>query len=265
MRIEWAIDAFLDWRRLERDATPRSVYSYWRILVKLAEDFPEVDIAALTTADLRQFLNRWKDRSASTRSNVISVVHSFFRWADEEDLIELDPSRKIRRPPKRKPDVYRPSLQELARLRAAALVHELPSILLMEGAGLRRSEVLGRVWDDLDLDRAQVRVERKGRHWLGYPLIRTSAAPSSGAGMSSSRSRMIMCSSYKSSSGRRQTSGSVAGKTLRSRRASRPFGGWFSVFAGGPGSAICPRISFGTASPTDSCGRAVETSSRSRD
>ena len=32
VRIERAIDAFLDWRRLERDATPRSIDSYRRIL-----------------------------------------------------------------------------------------------------------------------------------------------------------------------------------------------------------------------------------------
>ena len=88
MRIERAIDAFLDWRQLERDATPRSIDSYRRILVKLSEDFPEVEIADLTTADLRQFLNRWRDKSAATRSNVISVIHSFYGWAEEEDLIE---------------------------------------------------------------------------------------------------------------------------------------------------------------------------------
>jgi hypothetical protein len=41
MRIERAIDAYLDWRRLERDATQRSADSYRRILWKLAEDYPE--------------------------------------------------------------------------------------------------------------------------------------------------------------------------------------------------------------------------------
>ena len=143
MRIERAIDAFLDWRRLERDATPRSVDSYWRILSKLSVDYPEIRIGELTTADLRKFLNRWRDQSAATRSNVISVLHSFFGWAEAEDLIDADPSRKIRRPPKRKPDIYRPSLDELRRIRSAALTYELPAILLMEGAGLRRSEVLG--------------------------------------------------------------------------------------------------------------------------
>jgi site-specific recombinase XerD len=170
MRIERAIDAFLDWRRLERDATPRSVDSYWRILVKLAKDYPEARLESLTTEDLRRFLGRWRDKSASTRSNVISVLHSFFSWAEAEDLIEVDPSRKIRRPPKRKPDVYRPSLDELRRVRAGAVGAERPVILLMEGAGLRRSEVVGCRWADVDLIRGRVRIHRKGRHWHWLPM-----------------------------------------------------------------------------------------------
>src|SRR6266511_3924264 len=135
MRIERAIDSFLDWRRLERDATPRSIDSYRRILWKLAEDYPETELSQLTTADLRAFLNRWAERSGSTRSNVISVIHSFFDWANVEDLVDVDPSSKIRRPKKRKPDIYRPSLAELRRIRAASLPYELPAILLMEGGG----------------------------------------------------------------------------------------------------------------------------------
>ena len=110
MRIERAIDAFLDWRRIERDATASSIASYERLLFKLAEDYPEIELAGLSTADLRTFLKRWESAKASTRSNVISVLHSFFRWANVEDLIPSDPSAKISRPPKRKPDRYRPSL-----------------------------------------------------------------------------------------------------------------------------------------------------------
>jgi site-specific recombinase XerD len=105
VRIERAIDAYLDWRRIERDATPRSVDSYNRILLKLAEDYPEISLGQITTQDLRNFLNRWRGSSAATRSNIISVLHSFFAWAEAEDVIEADPSRKIRRPPKRKPDL----------------------------------------------------------------------------------------------------------------------------------------------------------------
>jgi integrase len=66
--------------------------------------------------------------------------------------------------------VYRPSLDELAQLRAAALPYERPALLLMEGAGLRRSEVIGCRWADLDLVRGRARVHRKGQHWHWLPL-----------------------------------------------------------------------------------------------
>jgi site-specific recombinase XerD len=170
VRIERAIDAFLDWRRMERDATPRSVQSYRRILEKLAEDYPELDMASFKKDDLRVFLKRWEDRSSSTRANVVSVLHSFFGWAIYEDMIEVDPSAAVRRPKKRRADVYRPSVAELVAVRDAALPHELPAILLMEGAGLRRAEVLGIRWGDIDLVRGRVRVFRKGANWQPVPL-----------------------------------------------------------------------------------------------
>jgi site-specific recombinase XerD len=170
VRIERAIDAFLDWRRLERDATPRSVDSYRRILDKLAQDYPELDLSSFTKHDLRGFLKRWQDRSSATRGNIVSVLHSFFGWAVAEDLIEIDPSAPLRRPKKRRADIYRPGIGELAAVRAAALVSELPAILLMEGVGLRRGEVLRVRWADIDLIRGRVRVFRKGASWQPLPL-----------------------------------------------------------------------------------------------
>jgi integrase/recombinase XerC len=170
LRIERAIDAFLDWRRLERDAHRVRSTRTGESFGSSPRTTPEASLSSLATTDLRSFLARWGESSAATRSNVISVLHSFFSWAEAEDVIEADPSRKIRRPPKRKPDVYRPSLDELARVRAVALPHERPAILLMEGAGLRRSEVVGCRWADLDFVRGRVRVYRKGQHWHWLPL-----------------------------------------------------------------------------------------------
>jgi len=170
VRIERAIDAFLDWRRLERGATPRSTSSYRAILDKLAEDYPELDLARFTKYDLRAFLKRWEDKSAATRANVVSVLHSFFGWATAEDIIDVNPSAPLRRPKKRRADVYRPSIDELGAVRAAALPHERPAIVLMEGAGLRRAEVLSVRWADIDLIRGRVRVFRKGANWQPVPL-----------------------------------------------------------------------------------------------
>src|SRR5439155_12511417 len=143
---------------MERDATPRSTESYRAILDKLAEDYPELDLSRFTKHDLRSFLKRWEHGSSATRANVVSVLHSFFGWATTEDLIDVDPSAPLRRPKKRRADVYRPSVEELTAVRAAALSRELPAILLMERAGLRRAEVLHVRWADSDLIRRRVRV-----------------------------------------------------------------------------------------------------------
>jgi site-specific recombinase XerD len=103
VRLTAALDAFLHWRRIERGATPRSIESYRAILEKLIDHFPSALLGGFEgtggTELPRQFLERWADRSASTRCNVISVVHSFFTWAVTEELINADPSRRIRRPP----------------------------------------------------------------------------------------------------------------------------------------------------------------------
>jgi serine/threonine protein kinase len=100
----------------------------------------------------------------------LSVLHSFFGWAESEDLIAVDPSRKIRRPPKRKPAIHRPTLSDLHKLRRAATLYELPAILLLEGVSLRNSEVRSRRWQDIDLVNGRVRVHRKGSNWQWVPV-----------------------------------------------------------------------------------------------
>ena len=265
MRIERAIDAFLDWRRLERDATPRSTDSYRRILWKLAEDYPEAELRSLTTTDLRTFLKRWENRSSSTRSNVISVLHSFFEWANVEDEIDVDPSAKIRRPKKRRPDVYRPSLDELERVRAAALPHERPAIVLMEGAGLRRSEVIACRWADFDMVRGRLRVFRKGQHWFYLPLAsgRRRRAPHESS-VSSSPSSTTTSSRSRSNSSSRSTNACAGGRIRRSRRATRRSGAWCTASASALASASSRRTSCATASPIASSARAAAMSPRCR-
>ena len=69
-----------------------------------------------------------------------------------------------------RPGIYRPSIKELERIRAAALPHELPAFLLIEGAGLGNGEVLACRWADLDLVRGRARVFRKGQNWHWLPF-----------------------------------------------------------------------------------------------
>ena len=221
VRIERAIDAFLDWRRLERDATPRSVDSYRRILDKLAEDYPELDLSSFTKHDLRAFLKRWQARSSATRANMCPAA-LLLRVGVAEDLIEIDPSAPLRRPKKRRADIYRPSIGELAAVRAAALASELPAILLMEGVGLRRGEVLRVRWADIDLIRGRVRVFRKG-HRQPLPLAPDVLDGLRGSFRAFGRSSMTMCSRLRSSSGSRRSSASASERIRRFRRASNRY------------------------------------------
>jgi integrase len=183
VRLDRGIERYLEWRQLERDATPRSIDSYGRMLCKLAARDPEATFSDYEgkqgTVLLRTFLADWmresRDRrgielSPQTRSNIISVPHSFFAWAESEDLIEVDPSRKIQSPPKRKPSIRRPTLSDLGKLRPAATLYELPPILLLEGVGLRNSEVRTCRWQDIDLVNGRVHVRRKGSNWQWVPI-----------------------------------------------------------------------------------------------
>lgn len=175
MRLTRAIDAFLEWGRVERDWTPRTIDSVYRTLSALADRYPDATLADFDgragTDKLRVFIGeKWGRKSATTRATRISYLHSFFAWAEDEELIEDDPARRIKRPPKRKPDVYRPNQSELALLLSAATARELPALLLMAGAGLRASEVVALTWARVDLLNGRVRVQRKGGHRQTVPI-----------------------------------------------------------------------------------------------
>lgn len=181
MRIEAAIDRFLAWRQLERDAPPGSLKTYYDCLVKLADAHPHTRLHDWEGRDgtdrIRAVIGRhWGTRAASTRANRISIMHAFFDWLEAEDLMETNPARRIKCPPARRPNVYRPDPDELARIRAAATELELPAILLLEGAGLRASEAVSVRWADVDLLRGRLRVKRKGGSWQTLPLLPDVAA-----------------------------------------------------------------------------------------
>ena len=150
---------------------------------RLCHDFVDVfDIQADTDAGtagrlrrqrlhLRAFVGeKWGRKSATTRATRISYLRSFFSWAENEELIADDPARRIKRPPKRKPDVYRPDETEIALLLNAATTREVAPLLLMSGAGLRAAELCTLVWADVDLTRGRARIRRKGRHWQYLPI-----------------------------------------------------------------------------------------------
>ena len=78
LRIDRAIDKFLDWRALERDASERSNDSYGRILWKLADRGRDLTLADYEgrwgTELLRDFLAHWVRESREERGIELSAA-----------------------------------------------------------------------------------------------------------------------------------------------------------------------------------------------
>jgi integrase len=176
VRVSRAIEDFLGQMEVERDWTKRSLDSYRRVLEVLLDELgDEVTMADLDgrpgTEKIRRIIaKRWGSTSAARRANVISVFHSFGSWAEDEALVADDPARRIKRPRRKRADVYRPSSAELELGYRATTLQERAPWLLMAGVGLRATTVCRAVWDDIDLTRGRIRVAVKGGHRDWMPL-----------------------------------------------------------------------------------------------
>jgi integrase len=180
VRISRAIDRFLEQMQLERDFTDRSLGSYLSVLGRLVDDPPRGFGAEARLEDFegRQGTDRlrshighnWGKTSSGTRANKISIHHTFWEWACDEGFIETDPAARIKRPPRRKADVYRPPAADQDLAFNATKLHERAAWVLMNDVALRASTVVETRWQDIDLTRGRIHVRVKGNHRIELPL-----------------------------------------------------------------------------------------------
>lgn len=175
------LERFLTHLRVERDLSPHSLRAYagdvrdlFRFLSPggdpLAAPFRA---GALDRAGLRRFLARLKARGLAQTSiqRRLMGLRTFWRWLRQSNLVEDDPTRQVRSPPRprRLPRVLRE--EEVDRLIGSPDEREEASPLrdraLLEtlyGAGLRIAELAGMDLDDLIAGEHPVlRVRGKGR------------------------------------------------------------------------------------------------------
>jgi site-specific recombinase XerD len=143
------------------------------------------DLADVKT-HLRAFLAEEQKRrpALSSQARATAALKSFFRFLVEEERLVRDPALPLRTPKKREvlPDVL--TMGELERLLAQPgrdelwerHFHRKPErdrlpLALMAYAGLRRSELLGLDWNDVDLSRRLLRVRKaKGGRQRTIPI-----------------------------------------------------------------------------------------------
>jgi site-specific recombinase XerD len=163
---------FLDYFRIERRLAPLTCSAYERDVgtcVRFLEREGLVTVGEVQPLHLRRFLAEESvSRPApSSQARTVAALKCFFRFLHENEQIERDPARVLRTPKKRQalPDVL--DRRELVRLleRDDVWKHKHDGkrerdrllLALFAYAGLRRSELLGLDWHDVDLERRCLR------------------------------------------------------------------------------------------------------------
>ncbi|MGO8904438.1 MAG: tyrosine-type recombinase/integrase [Solirubrobacteraceae bacterium] len=184
-----ALADFLIYCRVERRLANLTCKAYERDVracLEFLRGHGRAALAEIRTHDLRRFLAEEATHrpAPSSQARTVAALRCFFRFCVESEYLERDPAHVLRTPMKREalPDVL--DRRELSRLlhapgredvwsRVHAGKRERDHLLLALFAygGLRRSELLGLDWDDVDLVRRLIRVRKaKGGRQRVVPI-----------------------------------------------------------------------------------------------
>jgi site-specific recombinase XerD len=162
----------------------RTVASYL-VALRQAEAFLAargIGLVDAGRADLEAFLGDLLPyRAASTAATYYKVLRVLYRWLDEEDEIDRDPTAKMKRPivPEQPiPVVPEDGLRRLLATCAGKSFEDRRDaalILLLVDVGPRRAELMGLKVSDVDFDLDVLLVLGKGRRERALPFGRKSA------------------------------------------------------------------------------------------
>lgn len=174
MDLESATSAFLVHLEQVRRLSPATVRAYRSDLRDLAATTGRVPLREIDLEALRDWLWRATGRgdARSTLARRAAAARSFFAWAKEEELIDVDPALRLIAPKRGRtlPAVAsKDGMRSLLEERRVAATGGDPVALrdhavleLLYGSGMRVSELCGLDIDDIDLDRRTARVLGKG-------------------------------------------------------------------------------------------------------
>lgn len=127
---------------------------------KRVQDLTVSDVDGLVTWMLAEGGQRGQGLSPRTAVGTLGTLAQVLDLAAHEGSVTRNVARLVKRPRRQTQDAQRWSAAQAAQFRAHALTDRLAAAWLLSLAGLRRSEVLGLRWEDVDLDAGLVRIER---------------------------------------------------------------------------------------------------------
>jgi len=171
-----ALARFLQYLRVERNASALTIKSYREDLTALADYLTEAhggncpQPAAMSVSELRGYVAALNEAgyAKTTIARRLASLRSFFRFGQREGWAKTNPAKPLRNPRKGRSLPHFLAAEEIGRLLAAppadAMGRRDRAILeTMYSAGLRVSEVVGLSRGDVDLQAGILRVRGKGR------------------------------------------------------------------------------------------------------
>ena len=172
-----AIVRFLQYLRVERNASTYTVKSYREDLTALADYMTEAaggqcpEPGAVSVLDLRGYVTALHEAgyAKATIARRLASLRSFYKFGQREGWIKANPGKPLRNPRKGRSLPHFLSAEDIGRLLVAPPencpmgLRDRAILETMYSAGLRVSEVVGLNRGDMDLDAGVLRIRGKGR------------------------------------------------------------------------------------------------------
>lgn len=134
------IHLYLSTKRLE-GLSKVTLESYELQLGIFAKDVRK-HVANISASDIRVYLGQFSDQKMSTLGTKLSILKSFFSWLAGEEIIQRDPTAKLKPPKEEKRLPKALSIEELEMLREACeTIRQRAFIEVLYATGCRLSEV----------------------------------------------------------------------------------------------------------------------------
>jgi len=182
--MDTAIDRFLQYLRVERNASELTIKSYREDLTALCDYLSEAaggtrpEPGTVTVLDLRGYVAALSEAgyASSTVARRLASLRSFYKFGQREGWAATNPAKPLRNPRKARNLPHFLSAEEIGRLlgtppaRGRQGLRDRAILETMYSAGLRVSELVGLNDGDLDLDSGVLRVRGKGRRERLAPI-----------------------------------------------------------------------------------------------
>ncbi len=177
--ISGVTDDFVDYLRVERNASENTIDAYRRDLRDLVEFLGDRDVDKVGMGDLRAFLKSLHQMGhcASTIGRKLATLRSFFVFTQREGLTEVNHARALRAPKREQRLPHLVDTNDIERLLDAPDdsrlgLRDRAILEVLYSSGLRVSELVGLDDGDLDLKAGTIKVFGKGKRERLAPVGR---------------------------------------------------------------------------------------------